>query len=87
MPVFADTIILLVPPDMGRIVRLDNNELELLDSRIGEFSMLSLGACDPSIDSDTLDGDELGTCSCDVGILDGNEEWLCLLYSASSGST
>ena len=26
---------------------------------IGEFSVLSLGACDPSIDMDTLDGDEL----------------------------
>ena len=48
--------------------------------------MLSLGACDQSIDMDTLEGDELGICSRDVGISDGDEEWLCLLYSASSGS-
>ena len=35
----------------------------------------------------TLDGDEQGICSRDVGISDGDEEWLCLLYSASSRST
>ena len=28
---FTDTVIPLVPPDTGRIVRFDNNELELLD--------------------------------------------------------
>ena len=38
--------------------------------------MLSLGICDPPIHSDTLD----------VGISHGDTEWLCLLYSASSGS-
>ena len=57
-----------------------------MDSRIGEFSVLSLGGCDPSIDMDTLEGDELVICSRNVGISDGDEEWLCLLYSASLGS-
>ena len=38
--------------------------------------MLSLDICDLSIHSDTMD----------VGIADGDTEWLCLLYSASSGS-
>ena len=47
-----------------------------MESRIGEVSVLSLGVCDPSINMDTLD----------VGISDGDEVWLCLLYSASSGS-
>ena len=84
--VFTDTVVPLVPPDTGRIVRFDSNELEMMDSRIGEFSVLSLGVCDPSIDMDTLMGDELVICSRDVGISDGDEEWLCLLSSASSGS-
>ena len=86
LQVFADTVVPLVPPHTGRIVRFDNNELELMDSRIGEFSVLSLGVCDPSIDMDTLEGDELVICSRNVGISDGDEEWLCLLYSASSRS-
>ena len=73
---FADTVIPLVPPDTGRIVQFDNNELELMDSRIGEFSVLSLGVCDPSID---VDGNELGFCSRDDGISDSDEQWLCLL--------
>ena len=58
------------------IVRFDDNELALMDSRIGEVSVLSLEICDPLVHSDTLD----------VGILDGDTEWLCLLYFASSGS-
>ena len=66
----------LVPPDKGRIVRFDNNELALMDSQIGEVPVLSLEICDPSIHSDTLE----------VGISDIDKEWLCLLYSASSGS-
>ena len=49
------TVIPLVPPDTGRIVRFNNNDLELMDSRIDELSVLSLGVCDPSIDMDTLD--------------------------------
>ena len=57
---FADTVVPLIPPVTGRIVRLDNNELALMDSRIGE---VSLGVCDPSINMDTLD----------VGISDGDE--------------
>ena len=83
---FDDTVIPLVAPDTGRIVRFNNNDSELMDSRIGEFSVLSLGVCDPSIDMDTLDGDEQGICSRDVDISDGDEEWPCLLYSTSSGS-
>ena len=58
------------------MVRFDDNELALMDSRIGEVSVLSLEICDPSVHSDTLD----------VGISDGDTEWLCLLYFASSGS-
>ena len=71
----------------GRTVRLDNSELELLDSRIDEFSVLSLGTGDTFMDMDALDGDALGARKRDVGILDGDEGWLCLLYSASSGSS
>ena len=86
LQVFADTVVPLVPPDTGRNAWFDNNELELMDSRIGEFSVLSLGVCVPSIDMGTLGGDELVIFSRDVGISDGDAEWLCLLYSASSGS-
>ena len=57
---FNNTVIPLVPPDTGRIIRFHNNDLELMDSRIDEFSVLSLGVCDPPIDMDTLDGDEQG---------------------------
>ena len=71
----ADTIVPLVPPDTD--VRFDNNELALMNSRIGEVSVLSLEICDPSIHSHTLD----------VGISDGDTEWLCLLYFARPGST
>ena len=60
---FDDTVIPLVPPDTGRIIRFHSNDLELMDSRIDEFSVLSLGVCDPPIDKDTLDGDEQGICS------------------------
>ena len=84
--VFTDPVVPLIPPDTGRIDRFVNNELELKDSRIGEFSVFSLGICDPSIDMNTLDGDELAICPRDVGISGGDKEWLCLLYSASSGS-
>ena len=55
LQVFADTAVPLVPPDKVRIVRFDNTELELMDSRIGEGSVLSLGVCNPSINMDTLD--------------------------------
>ena len=63
---FADPVVHLVPPDMDRIVWFDNNELALMDSRIGEVSVLSREICDPSIHSDTLN----------VGISDGDTEWL-----------
>ena len=77
LQVFVDTVVPSVPPDTGRIVRFENNELALMDSWIGEVSVLSLEICDPLIHRDTLD----------VGILDGDNVWLCLLSSASSGST
>ena len=86
LQVFADPVVPLIPPDMGWIDRSDNNELELRDSRIGEFSVLSLGIWDPSIDMDILDGDELVISPCEVGISGGDKKWLCLLYFASSGS-
>ena len=76
LQVFEDTVVPLVPPDLVRIVLFDNNELALMDSRIGEVSVLSLGVCDPSINRNALD----------IGISDSDIEWLCLLYSASSGS-
>ena len=73
---FADTVVPSVPPDVDQIVRFDNKELALTDSWIDEVSVLSLDICDLSIHRDTLD----------VGISDGDTEWLCLLYFASSGS-
>ena len=39
---FADTVVPLIPRDTDWIVRSDNNELALMDSRIGEVSVLSL---------------------------------------------
>ena len=83
-PVLAGTLMPLLPPDMDRTVRLDNSELELLHNRIDEFSVLSLGTGDTFMDMDALDGDALGACTRDVGILDGDEGWLCLLFSATS---
>ena len=76
LQVFTDTMVPLVPPDTHGIVRLDNNDLALMNSHIGEVSVLSLEICDPSIHSDTMD----------VGIADCDTEWLCLLYSTRSGS-
>ena len=46
----------LMLPDTDRMVWLDNSGLELLDSRIGEFSVLSLGTGDTFIDMDALEG-------------------------------
>ena len=76
LQVFADERVPLVPPDIDRIVRIDENELALMDRWIGEVSVLSLEICNPPIHSDTLD----------LRISHGDTEWLCLLYSASSGS-
>ena len=73
-PVLADTLMPLMLPDTDWTVRLDNSGLELLDSRIGEFSVLSLGTGDAFIDMDALGGDALSACTHDVGILDGDEE-------------
>ena len=75
-PVLAGTIMPLMLPDTDRTIRLDNRGLELLDSRIGECSVLSLGTGDTCIDMDALEGDALDVCTRDVGILDGDEGWL-----------
>ena len=48
-PVLAGTLMPLILPDTDRTVRLDDSGLELLDSRIGEFSVLSLGTGDTLI--------------------------------------
>ena len=58
------------------MVRIDNNELALMDRWMGEALVLSMEICDPPIHSNTLD----------AIISQGDTEWLCLLYSASSGS-
>ena len=76
LQVFADEGVSLVPPDIDWIVRMNNNETAFLDKRMGEVLVLSMEICDPPIHSDTLD----------VRISYGAMEWLCLLYSASSGS-
>ena len=54
---------------------MDNNKLALMDRWMGDVSVLSMEICDPPIHSNTLD----------VRISHGDTEWLCLLYSASSG--
>ena len=84
--VLVGTVMPLMPPDADRRVRLDNSELELLNSRIDEFSVLSMETGDTFMDIDALDGDALDAYTRNVGILDGDEGWLCLLYSTSSGS-
>ena len=75
-PVVASEPVGLVPPDMGQIVRFDNKELALTDSWIDEVSVLFLvflDICDLSIQRNNLE----------VGILDGDNVWLCLLSSVS----
>ena len=42
-PVLAGTLMPLMPLDMDRTVRLDNSELELLDSRIDKFAVFFPG--------------------------------------------
>ena len=86
-PVLAGTFMPSMLPDTDRTVRLDDSGLEILNSRICECSVLPRGTGDTLSDKDALDGDALGACSRDVGILDGDEEWLCLLYSDSSRSS
>ena len=73
---FTDTVVPLVPPNTDRVVRIDADELALVDSRIDEVLVLSLKICDPSVHSDDLD----------IGISNGDTKWLCLLHSASSGN-
>ena len=55
---------------------MDKNELALMDRRVDEASVLSMEICDPPIYSNTVD----------ARISQGDTEWLCLLYSASSQS-
>ena len=76
LQVFTDEGVPLVPLDIERMVRIDNNELALMDRQMGEASVLSMEICDPPIHSDTLD----------ARISQGDTELLCL-YSASLGST
>ena len=71
LQVFTDEGGPLIPPDIDRIVRTDNNELALMDTRRGEASALDMDSCDPLFHSDTLN----------ARISQGNTEWLCLLYS------
>ena len=42
LQVFADEGMPVVPPDIDRIIRMDNNELALMDRRMGEISVLSM---------------------------------------------
>ena len=86
-PIIAGTIVPLVFPDTDPTAQLDNNGLEVLDHRISEFSVLSWGTDYMFCDMIVLDGDALGTCASDNGILDGDEGWLCLLYSLRSGNS
>ena len=85
--ILAGTMMPLILPDTDRTVRLNDSGLALLDSRIGEFSVLSLGTEDTFSDLDTLEGDALGACVGDVGILDDKEGWLRLLCSPRSGQS
>ena len=86
-PILAGTIVPLALPDMDQMARLDNNRLEVLDRRISEFSVFSRGTNDTFCDTIVLEGDALGNCASDNGILDGDEGWLCLLYSLRSGNS
>ena len=68
-----------------RTVQLNDSGLTLFDSQISEFSVLSLGTGDTFSDLTILEGDALGACARDVGILDEDEGWLCLLSSTHLG--
>ena len=79
LQVFTDVGVPLVPPpppDIDRIVWINNNELALMDRRMGEVLVLSMEFCDLLIHSNTLV----------ASIWQGNTECLCLLYSDSSGN-
>ena len=71
--------------DTDRLVWLDSSGLALLDSRIGGVSVISLGTGDTFSDLNPLEGNALGERSRDVGILNDDEGWICLLYSPRSG--
>ena len=86
-PILAGTIVPLALPDTDRTARLDNSRLEVVYCRISEFSVLSRGTDDTFCDTIVLEGDALGTCASDNGIFDGDEGWLCLLYSLRSGNS
>ena len=53
---------------------------------LASFQCYPWGFVIRQFDMNTLDGDELVSCPRDIGISGGDEEWLCLLYSACSGS-
>ena len=73
LQVFTDEGAPLVHPVKDRIVRMDNNELALMNRRMGEALVLSVEIGAPLIHGNTLD----------AGISQGDTEWLYLLYSAS----
>ena len=70
-PILAETIMPSMLADTVRLVRWDGRGLALLDSWIGEVSV--------------LEEDVLATCSRDVQILNDDEGWLCLLCFPRSG--
>ena len=53
LQVFTDQGVPLVPPVIDKTVRMDNNELALMDRRMGEALVLSMEICDPPIHSNT----------------------------------
>ena len=55
LPVFTEEGAPLVPPVIDKTVRMDNNELALMDRWMWEASVLSMEICDPPIHSNTLD--------------------------------
>ena len=70
-PILAGTIMLLMIADMVRLVRWDGRGLALLDSRIGEVSV--------------LEEDVPGKRSRDMEMLKDDDGWLCLMCSPCSG--
>ena len=70
-PALAGILMPLMLPDTDRTIQLDNSVLELLNSWIGEFSVLSRETGNTFIDMDALDGDALGACTRDAGIYIG----------------
>ena len=86
-PIFAGTIVPLEFPDSNRTARWDDDGLEVLDCWFSKFSVLPRGTEDKFRDMSVLEGDALGTCANDDGVLDDGEGWLCLLFSHHLGNS